>query len=84
MLGPQQNPHESVVQHVHGSRHPLHAASGRTPIPKVDVLFSGTFRSDQGAPLAANWTITNTNPPWTRSSQQLGRAAVANSAPTSP
>jgi len=26
-------------------------------IPKVDVLASGTFRSDQGGLLAANWTI---------------------------
>jgi hypothetical protein len=25
-------------------------------VPKVDVLFSTTFRSDQGAPLAANWS----------------------------
>jgi hypothetical protein len=26
-------------------------------VPKVDVLVSGTFRSDQGGLLAANWTI---------------------------
>src|SRR6185369_16498951 len=28
-------------------------------VPKVDVLLSGTFRSDQGAPLAANYTVTS-------------------------
>jgi hypothetical protein len=34
-------------------------------IPRVDVLIAGTFRSDQGAPLAANWnapTATVVNP----------------------
>ena len=46
---------------------------GSYTIPKVDVLFSGTFRSDQGAPLAANWTITNTNPAWLSILAQLGR-----------
>jgi hypothetical protein len=46
---------------------------GSYTIPKVDVLFSGTFRSDQGAPLAANWTITNTNPAWASILSQLGR-----------
>jgi hypothetical protein len=46
---------------------------GSYTIPKVDVLFSGTFRSDQGAPLAANWTITNTNPAWNAVVAQLGR-----------
>jgi hypothetical protein len=30
-------------------------ALGAYTVPKVDVLVSGTFRSDQGAPLAANW-----------------------------
>jgi len=30
-------------------------ALGAYTMPKVDVLISGTFRSDQGAPLAANW-----------------------------
>jgi hypothetical protein len=29
-------------------------------VPKVDVLFSTTFRSDQGAPLAANWNPSST------------------------
>ena len=29
-------------------------------IPKADVLFSGTFRSDQGANLAANYTVSGT------------------------
>jgi hypothetical protein len=28
-------------------------------VPKIDVLVSGTFRSEQGAPLAANFTVTN-------------------------
>ncbi len=51
---------------------------GSYTIPKVDVLFSGTFRSDQGAPLNANWTITNTNPQWTSIIQQLGRAPSNN------
>jgi hypothetical protein len=30
-------------------------ALGSYVVPKIDVLFSGTFRSDQGAPLSANW-----------------------------
>jgi hypothetical protein len=30
-------------------------ALGSYTVPKVDVLVSGTFRSDQGAPLAATW-----------------------------
>ena len=29
-------------------------------VPKVDVLVSGTFRSDQGTSLAANYIVTNT------------------------
>jgi hypothetical protein len=32
---------------------------GSYTIPRVDVLLSGTFRSDQGAPLAANWSASN-------------------------
>jgi hypothetical protein len=28
-------------------------------VPKVDVLISGTFRSEQGAPLAANYTVSS-------------------------
>jgi hypothetical protein len=32
---------------------------GSYTIPKVDVLVSGTFRSDQGAMLAANYTVTS-------------------------
>jgi hypothetical protein len=47
-------------------------------IPKVDVLFSGTFRSDQGAPLGALWTITNSNPVWNSIIAQLGRAPSNN------
>jgi hypothetical protein len=44
-------------------------------VPKVDVLLSGTFRSDAGAPLAANWTITAAGAPaqWASIQQQLGR-----------
>jgi hypothetical protein len=44
-------------------------------MPKIDVLLSGTFRSDAGAPLAANWTITNAASPsqWASIQQQLGR-----------
>ena len=50
---------------------------GSYTIPKIDVLFSGTFRSDQGAPLAANWTITSTNPAWTRSSRSSAGRRLA-------
>jgi hypothetical protein len=32
---------------------------GSYTIPKVDVLLSGTFRSDQGGALAANWVVSN-------------------------
>ena len=32
---------------------------GSYTLPKVDVLFSGTFRSDQGGALAANWVVSN-------------------------
>jgi hypothetical protein len=32
---------------------------GSYTLPKIDVLLSGTFRSDQGAPLAANWSAPN-------------------------
>jgi hypothetical protein len=32
---------------------------GSYTIPKVDVLVSGTFRSDQGAIIAANYTVTS-------------------------
>jgi hypothetical protein len=28
-------------------------------VPRIDVLVSGTFRSDQGLPLAANYTVPN-------------------------
>ena len=30
-------------------------AIGSYTVPKIDVLVAGTFRSDQGAALAANW-----------------------------
>jgi hypothetical protein len=32
---------------------------GSYTIPKIDVLFSGTFRSDQGGPLSANYAVPN-------------------------
>ena len=32
---------------------------GTYTIPKVDVLIAGTFRSDQGVSLAANWAAPN-------------------------
>jgi hypothetical protein len=32
---------------------------GSYTVPKIDVLLSGTFRSDQGASLAANWAVSN-------------------------
>jgi hypothetical protein len=32
---------------------------GSYTLPRIDVLVSGTFRSDQGAPLAANWVVSN-------------------------
>lgn len=34
-------------------------ALGTYTLPKVDVLVSGTMRSDQGTPLAANWAAPN-------------------------
>jgi len=33
---------------------------GSYTVPKVDVLVSGTFRSDRGSPLAANMVFLNT------------------------
>jgi hypothetical protein len=33
---------------------------GTYTVPKVDVLIAGTFRSDQGVSLAANWAAPNT------------------------
>jgi len=33
---------------------------GTYTVPKIDVLVSGTFRSDQGGDLAANWAAPNT------------------------
>jgi len=47
---------------------------GSYTLPKIDVLVSGTFRSDAGAPLAANWTVTSTSgAAWTNILNQLGR-----------
>ena len=48
---------------------------GSYTVPKVDLLVSGTFRSDAGAPLAANWTITQASSPsnWAAIQSQLGR-----------
>jgi hypothetical protein len=34
-------------------------ALGSYTIPKIDVQIAGTLRSDQGAPLSANWTAPN-------------------------
>src|SRR5690606_34043548 len=45
-------------------------ALGSYTVPKIDVLVSGTLRSDQGAPLAANW-----NAPVALVSAALGRPA---------
>jgi hypothetical protein len=45
---------------------------GSYTIPKIDVLFSGTFRSDQGAPLRATW-----NAPKDAVTAALGRTAQA-------
>jgi hypothetical protein len=46
-------------------------ALGSYTVPKIDVLLSGTLRSDQGAPLAANW-----NAPVALVSAALGRPAA--------
>jgi hypothetical protein len=46
-------------------------AIGSYTIPKVDVLISGAFRSDQGAPLSATW-----NAPVALVSSALGRPAA--------
>ncbi len=53
---------------------------GSYTVPKVDVQFSGTFRSDRGAPLAANWAITQAGAPaaWTQIQQTLGRSLSNN------
>jgi len=53
-------------------------ALGTYTVPKVDVLVSGTLRSDQGAPLNANW-----NAPVALVSAALGRpaAVVGNTVP---
>jgi hypothetical protein len=46
-------------------------ALGAYTVPKVEVLFSGTFRSDQGAPLSATWGA-----PVAQVSAALGRPAA--------
>ena len=46
---------------------------GSYTVPKVDVLVSGTFRSDQGATLAANYTVTSAV-----AAQTLGRPLAGN------
>jgi hypothetical protein len=46
---------------------------GSYTVPKVDVLVSGTFRSDQGATLAANYTVTSVV-----AAQSLGRPLAGN------
>jgi hypothetical protein len=42
-------------------------------IPKIDVLLSGTFRSDQGAPLQANYVVTTAE-----AARTLGRPLSGN------
>ena len=42
-------------------------------VPKIDVLLSGTFRSDQGTPLAANYTVTSAE-----AARTLGRPLSGN------
>ena len=42
-------------------------------IPKLDVLLSGTFRSDQGTPLAANYVVTSAE-----AARTLGRPLSGN------
>jgi hypothetical protein len=56
-----------VLPHVHRVHDPRDGLAAYT-VPKIDVLVSGTFRSEQGAPLAANFTVTNA-----MVSGQLGR-----------
>jgi hypothetical protein len=46
-------------------------ALGSYTLPKIDVLVSGTYRSDQGAPLSATW-----NAPVALVSAALGRPAA--------
>jgi hypothetical protein len=46
---------------------------GSYVVPKVDLLVSGTFRSDQGATLAANYTVTSAVV-----AQSLGRPLAGN------
>jgi hypothetical protein len=46
---------------------------GSYTVPKVDVLVSGTFRSDQGAMLAANYTVSSAVV-----AQSLGRPLAGN------
>ena len=42
-------------------------------VPKIDVLVSGTFRSDQGLPLAANYVVTSAE-----AARSLGRPLSGN------
>ena len=42
-------------------------------VPKIDVLFSGTFRSDQGTSLAANYVVTTAE-----AARTLGRPLSGN------
>jgi hypothetical protein len=46
---------------------------GSYTVPKIDILFSGTFRSDQGATLAANYTVGTAV-----AAQTLGRPLAGN------
>src|SRR5262249_41065836 len=45
-------------------------------VPKVDMLLSGTFRSEQGTPLAANWVVSSAE-----AAKSLGRP-LSGSAPS--
>jgi hypothetical protein len=47
---------------------------GSYTIPKIEVQLSGTFRSDQGQPLRADWTVTAANTEaWAQIQRDLGR-----------
>jgi hypothetical protein len=46
---------------------------GSYTVPKIDVLVSGTFRSDQGSPLQANYTVTTAE-----AARTLGRPLSGN------
>ena len=55
-------PGDPVLSHDPGFDHAGDRA-GRYTIPRIDVLVSGTFRSEQGPPLAANFTVPSARSP---------------------